>query len=235
MRRLIGLLLLSTAGCSGFGPVTPDRLKTLGLGDETFSFTRCKFRLSVDSVWLTGEFDGVALATGGSRPAAARVQVFGDLGPKMMDLSARPQRIVGYFPQTMEGVDCALPDEAAPHLLLFMGATLLEDLMPFQASRVVGVREEADGAWLRLRPVIPGLVTDLFRTQTGELRKRRFSWIYGIGWEELQVGKDEWRITAPNLSIHVKVIDRDHAPPANLELLELTLPGDVRLSRGSRK
>jgi hypothetical protein len=38
-----------------------------------------------------------------------RLQLFGDLGPKMLDLLARPDRIAGYFPQTREGVDCALP------------------------------------------------------------------------------------------------------------------------------
>lgn len=235
MRRVIGPLLLIAAGCSGFAPVTPQQLDALRRSDETFSFTRCKFRMSVVSAWLTGEFDGVAVATGGSGSPAARVQIFGDLGPKVLDLASRPQRIVGYFPQTMEGVDCALPDEAAPHLLLFMGATVLEDLVPFRSSRIVEIREEEDGAWLRLKPVLPGLHTDLFRARSGELLKRRFSWIYGIGWEETRIGAEEWRITAPRIDIRVKIVERDHSPPAKLEILDLALPGDVRLSRGSRK
>jgi len=235
VRRLIGPFLLLAAGCSGFAPVTPQQVETLRGSDETFSFTRCKFRMSVDSAWLTGEFDGVAVATGGSGSPAARVQVFGDLGPKVLDVASRPHRIVGYFPQTMEGVDCALPDEAAPHLLLFLGATVLEDLLPFQSSRIVGIRTEEEGTWLRLKPVLSGVHTDLLRAGSGELQKRRFSWIYGIGWEETRIGAEEWRITAPRIDIRVKVVERDHAPPAKLEVLDLTLPSEVRLSRGSRK
>lgn len=191
--------------------------------------------MSVVSPWLTGEFDGVALAADRSPSPSARVQVFGDLGPKMLDLASRPDRIVGYFPQTMEGVDCALPDEAAPHLLLFMGVTVLEDLLPFRRGRVVGIREEEDGVWLRLKPLVPGLTTELFRPRAGTGGKRRFSWIYGIEWEETRTGDDEWRIAAPRIDIRLKIVERDHAPPARPEAMELSLPGDVRLSRGSRK
>lgn len=191
--------------------------------------------MSVVSPWLTGEFDGVALLADRSPSPSARVQVFGDLGPKMLDLASRPDRIVGYFPQTMEGVDCALPGEAAPHLLLFMGVTVFEDLLPFRRSRVVGIREEDGGTWLRLKPLVPGLTTDLFRTRAGEWGRRRFSWIYGIEWEETRTGADEWRIAAPRIDIRLKIVERDHAPPARLEVMDLSLPADVRLSRGSRK
>jgi hypothetical protein len=191
--------------------------------------------MSVVSPWLTGEFDGVALAADRSPSPSVRVQVFGDLGPKMLDLAARPDRIVGYFPQTMEGVDCLLPGEAAPHLLLFMGVTLLEDLLPFRRSRVVGLQDEEDGVWLRLKPLVPGLTTDVFRSRAGETQKRRFSWIYGISWEELRTGVDEWRIAAPRIDIRLKIVERDHAPPARMEAMDLSLPADARLSRGSRK
>jgi len=167
--------------------------------------------------------------------AAVRAQVFGDLGPKMMDLLARTDRIVGYFPQPREGVDCALPDQTAPHLLLFLGATMIEDFLPLRRDRVAGIREEEGGVWLRLKPVVPGLVTDVFLTRPGEIQKRRFSWIYGIRWEEIRTSSDERRITAPNIEIRVKVIERDQEPPANPGIFDLTLPGDVHLSRGSRK
>jgi len=191
--------------------------------------------MSVVSPWLTGEFDGVALLADRTPSPSARVQVFGDLGPKMLDLSSRPDRVVGYFPQSMEGVDCALPGETAPHLLLFMGVTVLEDLLPFRRARVVGLREEDHGTWLRLKPLVPGLTTDLFMSRAGEWGKRRFSWIYGIEWEETRTGPDEWRITAPRIDIRLKVVERDHSPPAKPDILDLTLPSDVRLSRGSRK
>ena len=83
--------------------------------------------------------------------------------------------------------------------------------------------------------MIPGLVTDVFRTRSGEIEKRRYTWIYGIHWEESRIAPDEWRITAPDIDIRVKVVERDQAPPANPGVFELTLPADVRLSRGTRK
>jgi len=234
VRRLAALLFLLASACSGFAPPTSAQLGGLPFADATPPFARRKFRMSVDSPWLTGEYDGVAQARIQSGPPAVRVQVFGDLGPKMMDLLARPDRIAGYFPQPREGVDCALPSEAAPHLLLFMGATLFEDFLPLRRERVAGIREEEGGAWLRLTPVIPGLVTDVFVAK-GEIRKRRFTWIYGIRWEETRVSADDLRITAPEMDVRVKIIERDEAAPANPGVFDLTVPTDVRLSRGSRK
>ena len=235
MRRLAAVLLCC-AGCSGFEIPTSARLDELRLADEAASpFARRKFRMSVDSAALTGEFDGVAQAQLLTNPPAVRAQVFGDLGPKMMDLLARTDRIAGYFPQPMEGVDCALPGEAGPHLILFMGATLLEDFLPFRRSRVAAIREEEGGVWLRLSPVIPGLVTDVFRTRAGEIERRKYTWMYGISWEASRVAPDEWRITAPDVDIRMKVVERDQAPPATAGVFELTVPSGVRLTRGSRK
>jgi hypothetical protein len=236
VRRLAAILLLLASACSGFDRPTASQLEQLRLPEgRTSPFARRKFRMSVDSPWLAGEFDGVAQARLLTGPPAVRVQVFGDLGPKMMDLLARTDRIAGYFPQPREGVDCALPSEAAPHLILFMGATLLEDFLPLRLDRVEGIREEEEGAWLRLSPVVPGLGTDVFLSKSGEIRKRRFRWMYGIRWEETLVAAEDWRITAPDIDIRLKVVGRDQEPLANPGVFEMTLPGDVRLSLGSRK
>ena len=53
--------------------------------------------------------------------------------------------------------------------------------------------------------------------------------------EEEWATPDECRITAPDLSIRVKILERTHRPLSTLATLELTLPADVRIVKGSRK
>jgi hypothetical protein len=191
--------------------------------------------MSLESSWLAGEYDGVVVAKSGPGGAAARIQLFGDLGPKMIDLLARPERILGYFPQTGEGVDCALPDQASPHPLLFIGASLVEHFSEWTATRILGVREEPDGCWVNLRPAVRGMTTQAFRDRSGRLTKSRLWWIYGLGWEEVWDGPDDLQVHASGLSIRVRILERAGAASVKPGLLELALPPEVRIVRGSRK
>lgn len=237
MRRRIAVLLLCAAGCTSFDQPSDDRLRGLPLDRESPSGTvRCRFRMSLDSPWLAGEYDGVVVAHRSPFNPVLRVQLFGDLGPKMVDLVARPDRIVGYFPQTRDGIDCELPREASPHLLLFVGASLVEEFLGrVDASRVTGVRNENGGAWLRLRPAIQGTESLLYLHRSSPERTRRVSWTTGVWWEEHWSGPEECRITAPRLSIRVKILERTVHAPAALESMELKLPEDIRIVKGSRK
>jgi hypothetical protein len=245
VKRLIGVLLLLAAGCSGFDPPTSDRLKGLPLDPlqdpptstpPRISHTRCRFHLSVDSPSLAGEFDGIAVAVSGVSRPVVRAQLFGDFGPKILDLMCRPDRIVGYFPQTREGIDCALPGEAAPHFVLFMGASLLEEFLPrVGRPRVTGIRDEDGGSWLRLQPAIEGLETVRFMSRSSDAKKRKYRWMYGLGWEEDWPTAEECRIAASGVSIRVRILERTLEAPVKPESLELTLPADVRIVKGTRK
>ena len=238
MRRLLAFVLLSAAGCSGFDQPTDERLHGIPLdADEAGpSALRCRFRMSVEHPSLAGEYDGVVVAHQSRTNPVLRVQLFGDLGPRFADLMARPDRIVGYFPQTREGVDCALPQEASPHLLLFVGASLVEEFLTrVDRSRVIGVRREGEEPWLRLRPAIQGTECHLFRDGAGKVKKRRFFWMTGVSWHEEWSTPDVCRITAPNLSIQVKILERTPQPLTTLVTLDLKLPEDVRIVKGSRK
>lgn len=245
MKRTAGLLLLLAAGCAGFDPPTPQRLSSLHVSPVRTNWyprtgaliLRSRFQASVDSAWLAGEFDGVVVAD--PRPGAPRLraQLFGDLGPKAADLLVRPDRIVGWFPQTHEGVDCAIPDEAARHPLLFMGASLAEELLGQDTGdRVTGIREEDGGAWLRLQPVLPGVEVHRFVSASDPaVKRRRFSWMLGIHWEEDWRSAEECLITAPGLRLRIRLLERSATPAAEAPAIELTLPQDVRLVAGSRK
>ena len=240
MRRILGLLLVSTAGCSGFAPPTSDQLRTMGLSgvptpEIGAPYVRQRIRMSVDSPWLAGEFEGVVVVRRGVPPVSVRVQLFGDLGPKALDVIARPDRIVGYFPQTHEGIDCALPGEAGIHPLLFLGVSLIEEFSERSEDRVRGVREEKGGCWVLLKSAIEGLEVVEFKGEDGQWTRRRFHWTRGVTWEQERTGKEERRITASGLSIRVKILESDAEPPRNPAMLEPALPSDIRVVLGSRK
>jgi hypothetical protein len=238
VRRLLGpFLLLWASGCSGFDRPTTAELELLvpPSSPPVPAVERLRIHMSLDSAWLAGEFDGVVVAMRGPEGPVVRAQLFGDLGPKMLDLLARPERIVGFFPPASEGIDCALPDEAAPHLLLFMGASLLERFSRWTPARILGVRGEPDGWWAKLRPAVRGTEVHVKSDRSGRPRMRRIWWMYGLHWDEEWSGPDDLWISAPKLSIRVRVLERDADAALRPGTLELTLPPDVRLAQGSRK
>ncbi|HVE39565.1 MAG TPA: hypothetical protein VNM14_06725 [Planctomycetota bacterium] len=237
MRRLLGPLLLAAIGCSGFARPTPEQLRLLTPPEEppTPVLERLRVHVSLDSAWLAGEFDGVVVAMRGPEGPLVRVQLFGDLGPKMLDLLARPERIVGFFPQTSEGIDCALPDEASPHLLLFMGASLLERYSRRTPARILGVREEPEGWLVKLRPAVRGTEVHEFRDRNGRTTKRRIWWMYGLSWDEERPDSDDLRISATKLSLRVRILERSVDAALKPGSLDLILPAGVRLTQGSRK
>jgi len=238
VRALLSLLLLGAAGCSGFAAPSPDQLKALALappaGPPATTYERHRIRMSIDSPWLAGEFEGGVVARRGASPAV-RAQLFGDLGPKALDVMARPDRIVGFFPQSLNGVDCALPAEAVPLPLLFLGVSLIEEFSGRSESRVRGIREEDGGLWVLLQSSVPGLEVTEFQRADRQWTRRRFRWIYGVTWEQERRGPDELTITASGVLIRVKILERNVEAPRNPDLLDLVLPADVRVVRGSRK
>lgn len=239
MRRFVAALLFCGAGCAGFEPPTAEQLQAIDL-PRTFSgskdaATRLRVRVSVDSPWLAGEFDGVVLAKDLGTKPAVRIQLFGDVGPKIVDLSARRDRIVGYFPQAREGVDCALPREAARHLLLFLGASLLERFTPKVSGHVEGVREEDGGLWIKLSPAIEGMTSTVYRDRAGAMSLRRLSWMAGISWEESQTADKELRIRAPRMSVRVRILEQTDDVAVRPGMMDVVLPEDVRIVEGSRK
>lgn len=232
MRRLLAAVLVVAAGCSSYDPPTSGDFERIRLAPAPPpKVTRTRVHVSLDSRWLAGEFDGVVLA----QPGAARIQLFGDLGPKMIDLLARPDRVLGFFPQTREGVNVALPKEAVPHPLLFLGVNILEDMAAVDESRVLGVRETGDGWWLDLKPLVPGMRVEAFRTREGVITERRFRWMFGVHWDEERVEPDELSISAPGVDITVRLLSTETLTQAPAKAFELTVPDDVRVVGSARK
>jgi len=235
VRRPLAAVLLLSAGCSGFAEPTPEILRQINLRPAAHPDTlRYRVHLSVDSRWLAGEFEGVVLAHEGAAPIA-RAQLFGDLGPKVFDLVARPNRVVGYFPQTREGIDCALPAQAAPHPLLFLGVSLLEIAADIRDDRVLGVREDSEGWWLNLKPLVPGMHSEALVGKDGRTIERRFRWMYGVGWDATWKDRDTCTVTASGLEIRVRIRGEERLESRPPRAFELTIPDDIRIVKGSRK
>jgi hypothetical protein len=233
VRRLPALALgpLLAAGCTAWAPPTSDTFAWVSLAQPGVREpTRLRLRLDIDSPWLSGQFEGAALARPGPE---VRLQLFPDLGGKAVDLLATPTRIVGYFPQLREGIDMRLPGEARPHPLAFLGLHLLERAAP--AGTVTGWRplegDSATGASrieARLNSVVEGATAFLSLEKPPRVTARRLRWMYGVEWTERPDGPDASVIEAPRLRVRLTVLERQHPKDLPAGAFELTLPPDVR-------
>ena len=188
---------------------------------------RLKLRLDIESPWLSGQFDGVVLVKPGP---VVRAQFFPDVGGKVIDLLAKPTRITGYFPMVHEGLDCALPDEAVPHPLLFMGLHLLERAAPITRERVTGWFAISTGDTIRVRPVVEDAAETLFLSfqKPRTIVWRRLRWMYGVEWKEVTETPDKFTILASRMKVRVEVLERQTLETAPDSAFELALPPDIR-------
>jgi hypothetical protein len=219
MIRLAPLLLL--AGCAGFAEPTAADLEALRAPPPPGPFVRIRATVDVDGRWLAGTFEAVAIARSGDDPAV-RLQLFPDLGGKALDLAARRDRITGWFPQTGEGIDRALPGEARAHPLVFIGITLLEQLSPVRPERVRGVRAGPSPEYL-LRPAVEGVRV----TYDGG---RRYRWSPFVEWREEGTAFESTTIEAKDLRIRVRVLECRRLESVDASTFTLALPDGVRRS-----
>ena len=231
MRRLLAAALLATAGCAGPNVSQDLRLPPPEAGAPVTA--RVRFSIDIESPWMSGRFDGMALARFDASPAV-RVQLFPDMGPKAVDLSARPDRIVGYFPFQKQGVDCSLPTEAAPHFLLFMGATLLERYVPIRA-RLKEASRQGEGWQVELHPVVEGTEVSAFLGPDVKVYRRSYGWVRGVDWEERRLGDSETLIRASRIEMRVRILEEKQGIVLPPDAFDLALPADVRVVLGSRK
>jgi hypothetical protein len=220
------LACFAVLGCRGF--VEPDSkllAKLRALPSPAGPYLRLKSAVTVESPWLSGNFDGVIVASPGPSPRV-RAQWFPDLGGKALDLLAQPDRIVGYLPRSQEALDFSPTSHAGPHPLLLMGITLLEHFAPLSEARVLGMQETDDGWWVELKPVVEGCRVTAFLRADGAVLHRKFE--RGVRWEQrIRPGRDI-TIDAPGLTLRA-----DDAKPQELStvpagLFELNLPGSAK-------
>ena len=190
MNRLCGLPLALLSACAGFREPHDFELAHAVAADAAaprFARTQtCEVR--IDSEQLRGTFDGVLA----SEPAGrTRLQLFPDVGGKILDLFAGSERIVGTIPQAALRYDEPLGarDELPRHVLLFIAITLLERCTPLTADRVLAVRV-LRGAILEasLAPRVHGCEVVAEIGAEGTLRARRYRYRHAAWRESLADG-----------------------------------------------
>jgi hypothetical protein len=123
-------------------------------------------RSRIESDAFTGSFKTVLIAAPGPR---VRLQLIPELGPKLLDLVATPERL-----RVRWG---ALQDEdgAGPERLARMvGISLLENAQPLAFERILAARELEDGDLVELAPVVPGVGVRARLDARGQLVTRSY-------------------------------------------------------------
>ena len=226
MKAPLALALITGLGCSPWMTPPEEALQSLEkLQSPLDRPQRLKVRLDIESPWMSGQFDGVVLVKPGP---VVRAQFFPDVGGKVVDLLATPGRIVGYFPMTREGVDCALPAEAKPNPILFMGLHLLEHATAITRDRVTGWFAISTADVFRVQPVVKEASETVVVDVLGALRERRFEWMYGLAWKESRISASKFVVEAPRIRMVVEVLDRKALDPVPASAFELALPPEVR-------
>jgi len=165
-----------SSGCAALGPPPPE-LEALLPGASAGS-TRRTGRLRVESPWLGGEFRVVAIERRGAEPRV-RLQLFPDVGGKLLDLVARPDGVEARWTHEDELV------VERRELVGFLCVSLVEAATPLRWGRIEGGRRTADGYSLLVEPGSRGLDLELRveLDEAGEVQARHFE-LDGIGWTE---------------------------------------------------
>lgn len=140
--------LAAVAACAGFGPPRAQTLARLG-ALPCAALVPGRFVVELESPGLAGIFDAVA-AVGAS---SCRLQLFPDVGGKVLDLELRGGALVADLAGSSYSAAAPL-DRAEPHLALLFAALLAELLAPVTAERVLGERVAGERIEVVLRPAL---------------------------------------------------------------------------------
>ncbi len=179
--RLASLATASAiTGCASFSTPRPETLAQVA----PLPLARIvpgRFELELASPGLTGVFDGVCAVDG----ASFRVQLFPDVGGKVLDVTVGADTVSGELPGSRYEASAPL-DRAEPHLALVVAALFAELLAPVDSQRVLGERTVGDRLELQLRPALgSGSVTALL-TASGAIGRYRIT----LGWIEFTLDAD---------------------------------------------
>ncbi|MFK7739604.1 MAG: hypothetical protein AB8H80_04710 [Planctomycetota bacterium] len=221
--HILGALLAAaaatqTSGCRGFDRPRAETLLELRAMPWTQELFDSAFEIEIDGPMLAGIFDAVLARAGGGdavgaaetsaeAPAlAVRLQLFPDLGGKVLDVVASPLGIfaTGDASRGAPAYRAEPPlDRAEPHLALLLGALLAEVTCPPAPARVLGERRAAEGRELQLRPALAAGSVVVMLEPSGEVRRYRIS----IGWLQISVEADgRFEVSGADLRGRIQVL-----------------------------
>lgn len=140
---------LAAGGCRSFAAPRAEtlaRLRPMPIGGELPP----RFEFDLASPSLTGTFDAVFVVA----EQGLRLQLFPDIGGKVLDLQVQDSAVVADMPGHHYEARPPL-DAAAPHLALVLASVFAELLAPVAPHRVLGERAGPEGrVEVLLRPAL---------------------------------------------------------------------------------
>ncbi len=174
-------------GCRGLsepGPEIQRQVRELSVPDGA---VRRRASVELEASGLFGNYVGAAVLRAGEEPAA-RLQLLPNVGSKLLDLAVNGDRISGYFPAAGVRVDHGRANGTPPrHVLVFLAASLLEQVVPLE-GRVLGViLEDEDGVVLRAEGALEGVALRVRLDGQGRVAERRYR-LRHVSWTETVEG-----------------------------------------------
>ena len=199
----LGLALLCGA-CQTFDPPDPGWSARYAEPDpvpEALAWTRSGL-LDADSEALSGLFV-VALAVERIPETRIRLQLFPEIGGKVLDLEVSSHALHALLPYTAEELTLDLQDDAPlpRHLAVLMGITLLEAHQPLGAARILGQRKNPGGFELLLEPRLAGVRVVALVDPDGRLLGRDYAF-RGVRWTE-RLTDQGTEVEARRVRIHI--------------------------------
>jgi len=179
--------------------------------------------VDVDSPWISGRFQGALLARTGEDPRV-RLQLFHDVGTKVLDLVARTDRVVGVLPDDGLADDRTLPPSGRPTALFCLGLTLLQQFAGVEADRLVGARDGSDGRELRIEPVVRGLTVILVAGDGARFREFRFELPGGVRWHRILGPGAASTIEGPDVRVTLTPIASNIVQSVPASVFDLAVP-----------
>lgn len=180
--RDVALCLLPLlAACAGYTTPRPETLAAIApMPLARVVPGRCELELA--SPGLTGTFDVVVAVA----PASFRVQVFPDVGGKVLDVTVGERTVVADLAGRRYEATAPL-DRAEPHLALVLAALFGELLAPVRGERVLGERDAGDGGVeVELRPSLGSGRVEALLGPGGAVERYRI----GLGWIGFELAAD---------------------------------------------
>ena len=180
-------LLLGALACSPLPPTdTPPGLLLEWMDEcrppQELRYERKQGRVRIESPDLSGTFTAVLIRRNTDSPAV-RLQLYPEIGGRVLDLVATPTSFEGVIPPADIHLAWSSEDGSPPrHLFTFLAATLVDEGFPLCAGRALGAGPGPDHTWrARLTPTFDGLdVVAVFNARGALIRKeytlRKVKW-----------------------------------------------------------